>query len=119
MHSRLPLLLAACSAALLAQKKPVTLEVAAQSRPEADSARGLNWMPDGRHFAYFQGKRLMLYDVPAKSERELMRLEPLESAAAKVPAADRFDWQNRRVRANSIEWSASGKEILLSVEGDL
>src|SRR5947209_11161422 len=79
----------------------------------------VNWAPDGKHFAYFKGKQIMLYDVPGKRERELLSLEPLESAASKVPASETFDWQNRRVRENSLEWSSDGKEILLSVQGDI
>ena len=77
------------------------------------------WAPDGKHFAYFQGKQVMLYDVAAKTEKELLSLEPLEKAAVPVPEPQRFDWQNRRVSENSLEWSDSGKQLLLSVRGDL
>ncbi len=66
------------------------------------------WAPDGKHFAYFQGDEVRLYDVAAKSEKTLLSLGPLEKAAVPVPEAARFDWQNRRVSEDSLEWSHSG-----------
>ena len=36
-----------------------------------------------------------------------------------MPEPLRFDWQNRRVGEDSLEWSHSGKQLLLSVRGDL
>jgi len=77
------------------------------------------WSPDGKHFGYFRGKQIVLYDVADKSEKELLALEPLEKAAVPVPTAERFDFQNRRVNENKFQWSPSGKELLLSVSGDL
>ena len=77
------------------------------------------WAPDGKHFGYFKGKQIMLYDVVGKSEKELLALEPLEKAAVPVPTAERFDFQNRRVSENKFQWSPSGKELMLSVGGDL
>ena len=61
----------------------------------------------------------MLYDVAAKNEKELLSLDPLQKAAIPIPEAQRFDWQNRRVSEDSLQWSDSGKELLLSVRGDL
>ena len=61
----------------------------------------------------------MLYDVAAKQEKELLSLDPLQKAAIPMPEALRFDWQNRRVSEDSLQWSDSGKELLLSVRGDL
>ena len=77
------------------------------------------WAPDGEHFAYLQAEELRLYDVAAKSEKTLLSLEPLEKAAVLAPEPARFDWQNRRVGEDSLEWSPSGKQLLLSVRGDL
>jgi hypothetical protein len=85
--------------AIFAEKKPITIDTSA--------------------FAYFQGSEVMLYDVAAKSEKTLLSLEPLEKAAVPVPEPQRFDWQNRRVSEDSLEWSSSGKQLLLSVRGDL
>ncbi len=61
----------------------------------------------------------MIYDVAAKQEKELLSLEPLQKAAVPIPEPQRFDWRNRRVSEDSLQWSDSGKELLLSVRGDL
>ncbi len=61
----------------------------------------------------------MLYDLAGKQEKELLSLDPLQKAAVPMPESQRFDWQNRRVSEDSLQWSESGKEILLSVRGDL
>src|SRR5260370_23895711 len=114
------LALALCAFSVFAQKKPITLEtLTARSGARRSMESPLEWAPDGKHFAYFKGKQIMLYDVAAKSEKELLALEPLEKAAVPVPTAERFDFQNRRVSENRFQWSPSGKELLLSVSGDL
>ena len=104
--------------ALCAEKKPITLETIAQNPARRESA-AIVWAPDGKRFAYLRGRQVMLYDVPSKSEKELLSLESLQKAAVPVPERERFDWTNRRVSENSVQWSASGNELLLSVSGDL
>jgi len=110
-----------CALPLAAQKKPITLDtVVEQGRGGRGGGGGrVVWAPDGKRFAHLQENRVMLYDVAAKSDSELLPLEPLEKAAAPMPEAERFDWQNRRVSEESFEWSASGKQLLLNVRGDL
>jgi dipeptidyl-peptidase-4 len=103
---------------LFAQKKPVTIDAVIQQSHEKEAPQVV-WAPDGKHFAYFQDSAVMLYDVAAKSEKRLLSLEPLEKAAVPVPEPPRFDWQNRRVSEDSLEWSHTGKQLLLSVRGDL
>jgi hypothetical protein len=49
----------------------------------------------------------------------LLSLDPLKKAAVPTPEPVRFDWQNRRVGEDSLEWSRSGQQLLLSVRGDL
>ncbi|MDQ6760499.1 MAG: DPP IV N-terminal domain-containing protein [Acidobacteriota bacterium] len=116
---RVALSLAICTAAF-AEKKPITLDVLSQGgRGAFDPGGTPNWAPDGKRFAYFKGKQVMLYDVPAKSERELLTLGPLQAAATKVPEPERFEWQNRRVRQDSLQWSADGKHVLIATEGDI
>ena len=116
-------LICALSVSLLnAQKKPITIESItsrAGGGGRGDFGGTPVWAPDGKHFAYFKGKQVMLYDVPAKSEKELLNIEALEKAAVVIPAPERFDWQNRRVAENGMQWSNSGKELLLSIGGDL
>jgi dipeptidyl-peptidase-4 len=110
----------ACSLGLFAQKKPITLDTVMQFSGGRSAGGGSPvWAPDGKRFAYIRGGQVMLYDVAAKQERELLSLDPLEKAAIAPPEPQRFDWQNRRVSENSFQWSESGKELLLSVRGDL
>ncbi len=109
-----------CALALNAQKKPITIDTLMETSGSRGDLGGTPvWAPDGARFAYLKGKQIMLYDVAGKTEKELLSLEPLEKAAMPAPEPERFDWQNRRVGENSIEWSESGKELLLSVAGDL
>jgi len=103
---------------LCAQKKPITIDTVVEQRHEREGSAPV-WAPDGKHFAYFRGEEIRLYDLAAKSEKKLLSLEPLEKAAVPVPEPARFDWQNRRVSEDSLEWSQSGKQLLLSVKGDL
>ena len=110
-----------CSFCLFAQKKPITIETVTQfdrgGRPAANGAPV--WAPDGKQFAYIRRGQVMLYELAAKREKELLALDPLEKAAIPVAEPLRFDWQNRRVSESSFQWSDSGKELLLSVRGDL
>ncbi|MGA2883193.1 MAG: S9 family peptidase [Bryobacteraceae bacterium] len=106
------------TSSLFAQKKPVTIDTVMEQSRENETPHVV-WAPDGKRFAYFQGGDLMLYDVPAKSEKTLLSLGPLQKAAVPIPEPQRFDWQNRRVSEDSLEWAHSGKQLLLSVHGDL
>jgi dipeptidyl-peptidase 4 len=120
MIARPFVVLAACALALCAQKKPITIDTLMESPGgRRDSGGAPVWAPDGAHFAYLKGKQILLYDVAAKAEKELLSLEPLDKAATPIPEAQRFDWQNRRVSESSFEWSDSGKELLISEGGDL
>ena len=103
---------------LHAQKKPVTVDAILEDRGR-DAAGAPVWAPDGKSFAFLRGRQVMLYEVAAKAEKTLLSLEELEKAAIPVPEAGQFDWANRRVNENSLEWSSSGKQLLLSAGGDL
>jgi dipeptidyl-peptidase-4 len=115
---RLILLTGVITFFLFAQKKPITIDIVIQQSHESERPQVV-WAPDGKHFAYFQSGEVVLFDVAAKSERTLLSLGPLEKAAVPVPDPPRFDWQNRRVSEDSLEWTHSGKQLLLSVRGDL
>ena len=122
MLLRWGLILLASSACIFGQKKAITLETITQfDRPggRVATASAPVWAPGGRHFGYIRSGQVMLYDVAAKSEKQLLALAPLQQAAMQPPEPDRFGWQNRRVSENSFQWSSSGKELLLSVRGDL
>jgi dipeptidyl-peptidase 4 len=103
---------------LLAQKKPVTADTLIEQGRERETPQVI-WAPDGKSFAFFQGADVMLYDLASKSERTLLALGPLEKAAAPVAAPTRYEWQDRNVSAQKLEWSPDGKHLLLAVRGDL
>ncbi|MGD0435492.1 MAG: DPP IV N-terminal domain-containing protein [Bryobacteraceae bacterium] len=119
MPARSLLLFAFFASLVYAQKKPITIDTLVERGAAAHGDGAPTWAPDGKRLAFFRGSHLMIYDVAAKSEKELLALDALEKAAVDVPEAEQFDWENRRVSENSLEWSASGKQILLSIRGDL
>lgn len=101
------------------QKKPVTLDaLAAQGMPDGPRSAPV-WSPDGTRFAYREGKQVFLYTLAARQSTLAADLAALEQRAQKPPKAEAFDWENRRVREQSVQWSADGKSLLLIAEGDL
>src|SRR5581483_8177161 len=98
-----------------ADKKPVTI----QTLPAPPRMPGITWAPDGKRFAWMEGKAVWQYDVPSKQKKQLIDLAPLQEKAAKPPQGGAFDWKNRRVSEQSLQWSSTGEEMLLSVDGDL
>jgi dipeptidyl-peptidase 4 len=120
MSFRRFLVSAALVSSLFAQKKPITIDTLTERVGATRETPGaIVWAPDGKRFAYLKNNRVMLYDVRARAEKELLSLDPLEDAAVAPPQSEPFDWQNRHVSENSFEWSRDGKELLLSVRGDL
>jgi dipeptidyl-peptidase-4 len=115
---RFIVLTAVIAISLCAQKKPITIDAVIQQSHENETPPVV-WAPDGKRFAFFQGSEVRLYDIAAKTEKTLLALDPLEKAAVPVPEPPRFDWQNRRVSEDSLEWTRSGKQLLLSLRGDL
>jgi dipeptidyl-peptidase-4 len=104
---------------LAAQKRPVTIEsVSAAMRP-GTGGEPIQWAPDGRTFLYQQARKLFLYDVAPKSSTELASLDTIEASANKPSEREAMAWENRRVSENPVQWSESGKELLLSLQGDL
>ncbi len=103
-------------AALHAARKPVTIEAAAR-RPEA--AAEVRWAPDSKSFVWRESGKLRSYDLASKSERDLLSLDALEAAAVKPPPRGAFEWENRRVQEQRIQWSGDGKGLLLLAGGDL
>ncbi len=101
-----------------AQKKPVTIDAITADRKVTGFAP-IQWAPDGKRFAWLEGKELWSYDVASGQRKLLVNLSDLEAKAVKPAGADAFDWQNRRVTEQAFSWSDSGNEILIAAEGDL
>jgi dipeptidyl-peptidase 4 len=102
-------------AAFGAEKKPVTI----QNIPAPARMPAIAWAPDGKRFAWMEDKAISQYDVASKKKKQLVALGPLEEKAVKAPRLEGTDWQNRRVSEQSFQWSSTGQEMLISVQGDL
>ena len=78
-------------------QKPVTLDAVSGARGRGDGGGGsIVWTPDGKSFAYTEGKGLMLYDAATGKRTELANLEALEELVVEAPEKKQFDWENRR-----------------------
>lgn len=99
-----------------AAKKPVTID--AVIAPSAREHAAI-WSPDGTRFLTLSGTKLKLYEVSSRTEKDLADLKELDGQASAGPAPAAFDWQNRGVQEQEIQWSADGRQILLSRRGDL
>src|ERR1019366_1981579 len=77
-------------AGLAAEKKPVTI----QNMPAPVHMPRITWAPDGKRFAWME-------------------------KTVKPPKQEGVDWQNRRVSEQSFQWSSTGQEMLIRLEGDL
>jgi dipeptidyl-peptidase-4 len=102
---------------LAADRKPVTLEAVANYRPEPMPAP--IWSPAGKRFVFREGSKLLLFDAPTNSRSELLDLKTLEDAAKTPPEPKRFEWQNRRVSEQDIQWMPDGQRLLVLAKGDL
>ena len=106
------------AAALSAARKPVTIEAAAEER-RPGGAGEIQWAPDSKSFVWQESGKLWLFELTSKSKKELVSFDALEKAALKPPPAKAFDWENRRVKEQKIQWAGDGKGLLLLVNGDL
>ena len=112
------LLALALALAAQTQKKPVTIDAITPEHKVAGFAP-VQWSPDSKRFAWLEEKELWLYDVPSGQRKLLATLSDLEAKAARPPASEAFDWQNRHVAEQAFTWSDSNKEILIAAGGDL
>ncbi len=111
------LLLLLLSSAFSAEKKPVTLETVANHTPSATIQP--IWSPDGKSFLYQQGGKIFLFESSARKSREIIELLRLESSAQKPPASKLFDWQNRRVTENVLQWMPDGRHAIVVAHADI
>ena len=102
---------------LAAQRKPVTIDAVTAKRPPEFGSPV--WAADGKRFLYTVGKKVWEYDIPARERKEKVDLGKLEGLARKPTEPEKFGWQNRNVGEANIQWSPSGRELMLRVDGDL
>jgi dipeptidyl-peptidase-4 len=101
-------------------KEPLTLEALTQLSARALSRPGNPvWSPDGSKFVYAQSGALHLYEKASLSSRKLLDLKDVDKDAAAVPEPEAFGFENRRVRAESIQWFPDNQRLLLVRRGDL
>ncbi len=112
------LMVCAALSVLTAEKKPVTVEALSGQRPRMPAGPPV-WAPDGKRFVFTQAGKLWLYDVPTRSKKELASLGDFEAAATKGTTPEIFEFENRRVREQSVQWFPSGRDLLISAGGDL
>ncbi|MCP5114272.1 MAG: hypothetical protein GY953_25865, partial [bacterium] len=98
-------------------KKAVTPEAAAERVTAA--VQSLAWSADGQALAFEEDEAIHVMDVAAGQRRVVVWESALEELSKSVPEPERFEWRNRRVREEKIQWFPSGGELLVSVEGDL
>ncbi len=98
-------------------KLPVTIE-AVTSQPAAFRLEPV-WSPDGKRFAYTQNGKLHVYEAARREDRAILDWKTLEDAAVKVPPAARFDWENRRVTEQPIQWAPDNRSLLAYAGGDV
>jgi dipeptidyl-peptidase-4 len=105
----------------LPQKKPVTLEALSRGGPLGAGLVSPVWAPNGYQFAYMKDGGLHLYDCRANTSRVLLdKLSILTQAAIKDSRPEpRFQWENRRVREQAVQWAFDSSALLLSQGGDL
>ncbi|MFN8939626.1 MAG: S9 family peptidase [Acidobacteriota bacterium] len=110
----------ALSLPLAAQKKPVTLDSLKQ-RPAAESALSPIWAPNGYQFAYLKSGDLHLYDCRARSSKVIFpKLSSLAQQAIQNSHPEgAFNWQNRRVSEQRIQWAPDSSALLVLEGGDL
>ena len=102
---------------LTAQKKPVTIDAVVRARSSGPAS--IVWAPDSGSLAYEQGGKVWLYDIAKRAKKQLVTIESMESAAAKSTRPEVFEWQNRRVSEQTLQWLPSARELLISAGGDL
>ncbi len=107
----------ALAAALLAQKKPVTVD-AVVNAPRS-SLGAITWAPDGERFLFTERGQISLYEIRSGKERSIIALDKMQNAAVPAPPAPVFDWTNRRVGEHDVQWFADGKRLLVAAGGDL
>ncbi len=113
--------LAVCLPTAWAAKKPVTIDAVMESgEARRDRAGSITWAPNGSQFIVNKRGKLSLYDVPSGKSRDIIVLKKLEDAAEKPERADAvFDWTNRRVGENDVQWFADNARLLVAASGDL
>lgn len=104
---------------LFAQNAKQAVTIDAMAKEPAIPKVAPLWSPDGRRFAYLLDGKLFLYEVAGRRARVVLEWKALESAAVKVPPAPAFDWENRRVTEQPVQWTADSRDLVALAGGDV
>ncbi len=116
MRSTIVLLLAAMAGG--AAKKPVTIDTV-MTNPPATAAARILWAPDGASYVTQAKGKVTLHRLNPRGASELVDLKELEGKAKMVAKTAPFDWENRRVTEQPLQWSPDGTQLLILAGGDL
>jgi dipeptidyl-peptidase-4 len=113
------LLLWMAAAASLTEKQPVTVEAVANYTAKGCAACEPVWAPDGQRFAYTFENAVWIYDVGARSATRICELSELSREATALRRSEAFEWTNRNVKDEKVQWSPDGARLLISAGSDL
>jgi dipeptidyl-peptidase-4 len=113
----LGLLMAAPLAAVCAQKKPV--DIAAVAAAADASEPSIIWAPEGDRFVWIENGDVWGCDASNGKREKIADLRGPEARAVKGPRPVAFQWENRRVREQRLQWFPDGNRLLLYEGGDL
>jgi dipeptidyl-peptidase-4 len=100
-----------------AQKKPVTLDAISERSRTARTSPV--WSPSGHQYIHTESGSLRLLDCSTGQDRDVISLSKLRDRTTRPSQQGTFDWSNRHVTSQSVQWFPSGKELLVSESGDL
>jgi dipeptidyl-peptidase-4 len=99
-------------------KKPVTIDDIVS--PRGGPPLAPIWRPDGNAYVYQEHGKVMLFDAGKAKATEWFDMEALEKQAKDLAKGKKpFNWQNRRVAVNSMEWFPNGQDLLVATRGGL
>jgi dipeptidyl-peptidase-4 len=111
--------LLAAAAPGVGAKKAITIDTLMNPDARRSDTGSVIWAPDGQRFATVREKRLTIYDLHSKQQAPIVPMSKIEAMARPIPEATTFDWTNRRVGEEPIQWFNSGDRLLVQAAGDL
>ena len=102
----------------LAARKPVTIDAVVHAASNA-AAHETVWSPDGSRLAINQRGVISVCEVRSGRRHDVISFDQLNAAAVRPPAQAAFEWTDRRVGEQPIQWFADNRHLLVSATGDL
>lgn len=106
------------ASSLVPAAEPFTLQALAKIKGE-DRPTGFVWSPDSSKLLYRQSKAVWLLDKKTLESKKIFEDQELKKFAGAVPEPEQFDWQNRRVRPEALQWFPDNQRLLVYADGDI